>query len=67
MKPFQERVVEERISLGEKVQKLFHFFDTEEWDRLSPHAQTLLEEQYQAMKSYYEILCKRIKLFKEEE
>jgi len=62
MQPFQERVVQEKAELDEKIDKLVSFMNSalavvpfEEWERL--------KRQYVAMTEYSLILGERIAAF----
>lgn len=61
--PHQQRVVEERTELIEKITKLHAFFRTEIFDNLQEEDQGLLEDQVQLMMNYSDILLKRIDRF----
>jgi DNA-binding winged helix-turn-helix (wHTH) protein len=61
--PHEKRVVDERNSLSEKVDKLCSFLGTEVYKSLPPDEQDLLDEQYQYMFGYLKILDKRIAKF----
>ena len=61
--PHQERVVNERTDLIEKITKLHAFFKTEIFEDLQEEDQNLLEEQVQLMMDYSDVLLKRINRF----
>ncbi len=66
MQPHQERVVKEKTKLDEKIVKLHAFCfgsDTKIFGSLSPEERDRLEDQYTAMKTYSDILGKRIAAF----
>ena len=66
MQPHEERVVTEKRELDEKLAKLKAFcFDpgSPVFKELSPVDRDLLEDQYNSMKDYSEILGKRIDRF----
>lgn len=63
IKPHEQRVIDEKTQLKDKLDKLLdflqkgqpHFIDDKNW--------ALLNEQYDAMNWYYTILISRIELF----
>jgi uncharacterized protein YjgD (DUF1641 family) len=61
--PHQQRVVEERIELIDKITKLHSFFKTSTFADLNEENQNLLDEQSQIMMKYSDILLKRINKF----
>lgn len=61
--PHQQRVVEERNELVDKVTKLHSFFNTEIFESLPGEDQELLVKQEKVMKEYSDILLDRIKRF----
>lgn len=63
MQPHQQRVVDEKNELGERLEKLMVFRGTQLYKSLPEQEQELLYFQSQAMKHYYEILEQRIELF----
>jgi hypothetical protein len=66
MLPHQQRVVKEKDELDEKLGKLHTFCfgnDTKVFGSLSPEERDRLESQYTAMKTYSDILGKRIAAF----
>lgn len=63
LQPHQQRVVEERTELIEKITKLHAFLKTEIFDNLQEEDQNLLEEQVQLMMNYSDVLLKRINRF----
>lgn len=63
MQPHQQRVVDEKNELGERLEKLLAFRQTELYKSLPEQEQELLYFQSQAMKHYHEILEQRIELF----
>ena len=66
MQPHQERVVKEKEELDEKLAKLKKFCfgpDTKTFASLSPEERDRLEDQYTAMKTYSDILGRRIAAF----
>ena len=60
---YQQRVIEEKKELDEKIVNLRGFVGTEPFSKLSPRAQTLLMQQDATMRNYSHILADRIKLF----
>ena len=63
LQPHQQRVVEERTELIEKITKLHAFFNTEIFDSLQEKDQNLLEKQVQLMMNYSDVLLERINRF----
>lgn len=63
LQPHEQRVVEERNDLIEKVTKLHAFFKTEMFNSLKKKDQDLLDEQSRVMMNYADILLKRIERF----
>ena len=66
MQPHEQRVVAEKQELDEKLAKLKAFcfgHETSIFRGLSPIDRDLLEDQYNSMKDYSEILAKRIARF----
>ncbi len=63
LQPHEQRVVDERTDLIEKITKLHAFFKTEIFENLQEEDQELLEEQVQLMMNYSDILLKRINRF----
>lgn len=63
MQPHQQRVVDEKTSLDEKIQKLAAFIDTDTFDGLPDDEQDRLERQMVVMNEYSEILGERIAAF----
>jgi len=63
LQPHEQRVVDERTELIEKITKLHAFFKTEIFDNLQEEDQNLLEEQVQLMMNYSDVLLKRINRF----
>ena len=66
MEPYQERVIEEKKALDEKIKKLRDFAGTGPFLKLSPAHQTLLIQQEATMGNYSNILAARVKLFEKE-
>ena len=64
MKDYQQRVVDEKIELDEKRQKLTAFYSTPMFHSLPESEQSRLLRQGVAMRTYSEILGERIEEFK---
>jgi hypothetical protein len=58
--PHEQRVIEEKSDLDEKINALGQFTETETLDNLSVQERVMLEAQYHAMCSYSAILALRI-------
>lgn len=67
MKPHEQRVIDEKTELDEKIQKLVAFFQTETFEGLSSYDQALMQMQANAMLTYAGILMLRISQFVEAE
>lgn len=64
MRPYQQRVVDEKKELDDKLEKLSKFIDNEDlFFALEIEDQDLLGEQEDLMKRYSEVLQKRIERF----
>lgn len=63
LQPHEQRVVDERTDLIEKITKLHAFLKTEIFENLQEKDQELLEEQVQIMMNYSDVLLKRINRF----
>lgn len=63
MKPHQQRVVDEKSSLDEKIGKLVAFMDSDASQVLSLTEEDDLEEQLEYMQKYSEVLGRRISRF----
>jgi hypothetical protein len=63
MQPHQQRVVEEKNELFEKITKLQGFLLSQMFQKLSTNEQNLLKMQYATMVQYSEILGMRIETF----
>ena len=63
MAPYQQRVVEEKKDLDEKLARLLAFARTEVYRNLSVDEQDRLSRQYDAMYGYSLILGERIAAF----
>lgn len=64
MQPHQQRVVDEKNELGDKLEKLLTFLQTDFYKTLREEERELLYFQSQVMEDYYEVLQQRIELFK---
>jgi len=63
MKPHQQRVVDEKSALDEKISKLVAFMDSDASEVLSLTEEDDLEEQLGYMEKYSEVLERRISKF----
>lgn len=63
LEPHQQRVIDERTELIDKITKLHNFFKTEIFGNLDDKDQDLLDQQVQKMMNYADILFKRINKF----
>lgn len=63
MEEFQQRVMDEHMSLFDKVEKLNEFFKTETFTALSGVDKALLVTQFHAMQTYLTVLHLRISQF----
>lgn len=63
MKEYQQRVVDEKTALEEKLVKLRVFLDSEAFLTLDNEDRFLLSRQEEAMSAYLDILVARIKRF----
>lgn len=63
MKQHQNRVINESVELGIKLENILAFFQTDDYHSLTEKEQKLLELQVDVMEVYYEVLNKRIELF----
>lgn len=61
--PHQQRVVEEKAALDDKLVKLRAFFDTATYAGLAPRDRALLIEQHTHMDGYSNVLGQRIAKF----
>lgn len=59
---FLDRMYMELKELEDKMDKLYAFFDSETFNKLPIFETSLLDAQYQVMKSYYNILAARIRV-----
>lgn len=63
MKPHQQRVVDEKSALDEKIGKLVAFMDSDASQVLSLSEEDDLEEQLEHMQKYSDVLERRISKF----
>lgn len=63
LQPHQQRVVEEKTALDEKLTKLVAFYDTPLYAKLDTAEKVRLQRQGQAMSEYADILEERIAAF----
>jgi hypothetical protein len=61
--PYQQRVVDERDELADKVEKLSAFLGGDTYKRLADEEQTRLADQLAAMRQYVAVLNARIEAF----
>lgn len=64
--PHQQRVVEEKNELNEKLEKLRSFLDSDIYKTLDSVDKVDLKMQYNAMITYYHVLSRRILRFHED-
>lgn len=63
MAPHQQRVVDEKAELDEKLEKLIAFFSNPIWATLPSDEQARLSRQSEVMREYSNILGERIAAF----
>lgn len=63
MQPYQDRVVDERIALFEKTEKLLAFTNSAIYQKATDHERKLLRKQLKVMVQYLDILNERIEAF----
>ncbi len=63
LQPHEQRVVEEKDQLKERLDKLLAFLQKGKPEFIDDKNWALLQEQYDAMNWYYTILISRIDLF----
>jgi len=63
MEKYQERVLEEKLKLDEKIVSLFDFLYSTSSSVVSSYERKLLAEQLNAMMAYSGLLHERIDLF----
>lgn len=67
MQPHQQRVVDEKNELGERLEKLLAFIGTDLYKSLLEEDKELLFFQSQIMEDYFEVLEQRIERFNQGE
>ena len=65
MQPFQQRVIDEKLELDEKITKLAVFRTTSLFDSIDPSEQSRMTDQEVTMREYSRILGERIAFFQE--
>lgn len=63
LQPYQQRVVEEKAQLDERLSKLVAFYDTGAFSVLDKAEQDRLHRQGQLMSEYSQVLGERIQAF----
>jgi hypothetical protein len=63
LQPHQQRVVEERAQLSDKVDKLETFVGSRTYTQLLPAEQARLQRQLHIMQLYEQVLSERISAF----
>ena len=63
IQPHEQRVIDEKTQLKDKLDKLLEFLQTGQPSFIDDKNWALLNEQYDAMNWYYTILGSRIELF----
>lgn len=63
MEEYQQRVVDEKNELSERLEKLRTFINSERFLAISYKERNLLKNQRVVMQEYLEILIQRIELF----
>jgi len=63
MEAYQQRVVEEKAALDEKIEKLGQFVGTERFCALPESEQVRMTRQLEVMREYSQILGERIAAF----
>ena len=58
-----QRVINERVELKDKIDKLLNFMQGDVFRALMPHDRYLLAQQLKHMTSYHEVLEARISIF----
>lgn len=66
LKPYQQRVVDEKIELDKKLNALVAFFENPWWAKLAADEQARLRRQSEVMREYSDILGARIGAFNAE-
>lgn len=62
MEAFKVRLVNEQFDLQEKISKLKHFIESENFKNVDDSQQKLLKEQVEVMERYNDILVERLSL-----
>jgi hypothetical protein len=63
IQPYQQRVIDEKKELDEKISKLKEFFKTDLYSNLTKKERVLLSTQCHFMSEYSIVLANRIRLF----
>ncbi len=63
LQPFQQRVVDEKAELDERLSKLGAFFDTAVFDSLDALEKQRMKSQHDFMSQYSRVLGERIDAF----
>ena len=63
MQDWQQRVIDEKSALDERLTKLERFMEGEEFEQLSTKDRTLLDHQSYWMAGYSQVLGQRIRRF----
>ncbi len=63
MQPHQQRVIDEKTELDDKLSKLVKFYDTDIYAKLDEAERVRLSRQGQLMSEYSDILGQRIAAF----
>lgn len=61
--PYQQRVIDERDALVDKIDKLGPFIGSPVWEKLPSDEQARLQKQLAIMHQYVEVLIERISNF----
>jgi hypothetical protein len=67
MKPYQQRVIDEKNELDDKLNKLINFFSNPIFESLKNEEKSRLRKQAGIMTDYFDILNERISSFKDDE
>ena len=62
MEAFKVRLINEQFDLQEKISKLKHFIESENFKNVDDSQQKLLKEQVEVMERYNDILVERLSL-----
>lgn len=63
MQPYQQRVVNEKSKLDEKIKKLSEFIESNHFARVDQDEQVRMRQQLRAMQTYSDVLYDRIDAF----